>query len=1189
MNLPGLCFNLLRQVKPKRMTIVFRKFSVDKKTLLIMKFSAILLFAACLQVSANGFSQKVTLSMKDASLQKVFKEINRQTGFQFFYNDALLNKAEKVNINVKNVTVNEALSQCFNHTVLDFTIVNNTILIKEITAKTEVKDPVVLAEPVPIEIKGRVVNDKGEPVEGVTVTVKGTRYATKTNANGEYTLSSAEINEKSILVFTAIGHETKEFTAGSKTVLNVELVVKVQAMDETVVVAYGTQKIKDVTGSISHLGTEAIKNAPMNSSIASLLQGKASGVNVVIQSASPTAPVSVIVRGASSLTGDNQPLWVIDGVPNYAESSTVFRLSSNVIRPSSDQSRTTTGDISNALFNLNLTDVESIDILKDASATALYGSRAANGVIIVTTKRGRTGNMPPVIELSSRLGYLHQNYNDFKYMNASEYKFVADKGAREAVFTTGSFDTYTRTYLDELAFMNLNTSEYNRNTFKILDSGYADGNTDWLKEMSQNPINQQYDLTIRGGANNLSYYVSLFRTNAQGIIKTGSSVTNGGRVNIEAKLAKSLKFGLNLSGSFRETNDKDYIMSVLHYVRPDIPPFNADGSIFTRDYYTENPYTTLRNTQRGKSQSFTGTSFLEVTPINGMILRSSYTITSRDNNYLTYFRQGSAYFNEANKSLDEDKYVTNVWENTLSYAKYVGRHDFLGLVGFSTENYSQLHFGMSGSGFPDDDVLNDFGSAAVIGALEESFTENALVSSFARLTYKYNKKYILSGTIRRDGSSRFGPDKRWGIFPSAAAAWLISEEKFMQTGQLSKIFSYLKLRGSAGRTGSQNLGNYDWRTGVSGTVYNNLPAIIPSSLGNPNLRWEETLMLDLGLDFGLLKDKITGTFGLYEKRTKDLIYSTPVPPSSSFSSISSNVAGMSNKGIEFDIKGQVIKRKDLTGTLDFNISRNISRVTRFNDQVKALDLPGTSTRRMRIEIGGRTGQWFGYKTANRLFVTQEEIIALQSQTTTGARQFYRTGTEAPGDLYFMDLNGDGVITVDDQTYLGSAEPKFTGGFGGTVVYKNFYANATFSYAYGHTRLWSLPMNSFASNNNNQSNLIAGQSATILSPYETTIPRVTPGGSGSNSTFSDYFLFDASYVRLSSLNLTYRIKGKILSNILQGLDITFQATNLITITKYPGFDPQGNWSNSRFGTGMGVDNSKYPNAKNFNLGFKFTFK
>ncbi len=1142
----------------------------------IMKLTAILIFGFLMQVSATGTSQTVTLSQSNVPLKKVLNEIKNQTGYDFLYTYEVIQKAGRVSVNLKNASLKQALDEVLEGKNLEYKILEKTVVIKEENIQTLAPsrsiEELSLTIPPPIIVKGKVTSSTGEPLAGVSVLVKGSTVGTKTNENGEFIIEN--VDDKATLIFSSVGYETREVPVSNRKVINVKLEVKINALDETVIIAYGQSKVKDVTGSIAHLGAKEMLNAPMGSTIESVLQGKAAGVNVVIQSASPTSPISVIIRGASSLSGDNQPLWVIDGVPQYVPG--------------------TSGDITNTLYNLNLNDVQSIDILKDASATAIYGSRAANGVVIVTTKKG-VRNMKPTIELSTRFGLQVMDMNGYKYMEAPEYIRFADAAARQEVFSRGSFDYFTRIYLDQQAFYDLNTSQFDTSDLKILPGAYYNGNTNWLKEMTQNPLTQQYDLSLRGGSNNLSYYVSFYHNLADGIVKTGKSKLFGGRLNLEARLNKGIKFGLNLSGSSRTTDDKDYMLDVIKKIRPDIPPFNDDGTIFTRDPYTENPYTTLKNTQHGSGQVFNGTGFLEWTILKGLMLKTTYTTDFVNSQSLTYKRRGSTFNYNGSRDWDNTKSNGFVWENTLTLARTYGKHDVLALGGFSMERHNSLSYGMYATNFPDDDVLNDFGSAANPGSLTENFSQNSLMSEFARVHYKYNDRYIISGTIRRDGSSRFGPDKRWGLFPSGAAAWLISEENFMKNGKIKDIVSYLKLRVSHGLAGSQNLGNYDWRTRIGSSRYNELPAIAPNSIGNPELRWEQTLMSDVGLDFGFWNDRVRGTFGLFNKKSKDLIYSKPIAPSSAFTTITSNIASTESHGIEFDVKVDVIKNRNLTLTLDFNAAKSKTRLTKINGVDSVLYFPYSIAdyAYMKAVEGEYIDTWWGYQNAGRLFVTQEELLALNSRTSSGGVQPYRSvyGDLSKGDLILIDRNKDGVINSEDKTYLGSANPKLFGGFGASLYYKNLMVNATFTYSYGNKRLWQMPMDDLGyMGNYNQSNLIAGKSATLLSPYEATIPRMTQYGFGGNGDFSDFWLYDASYVRLSALNFSYRLPEKYFNDMLiQGIDITFQASNLFTLTSYPGFDPQGNWASSTIGSGMGIDYSIYPSAKNFNLGLKFTFK
>lgn len=1150
------------------------------KILMLMKL--IILLTSLFSLSAFSYvsAQKINLSVKNKSFVEVLELIQKQAKFDYSGNHKILKKAKIVSLNLKNESVENALSQLFKDQPLQYVMKDNILVIKykDVPSLFEKEDTRsnTIQEAQQIAITGRVEDKESkQPITGATISFRNGKFKgqVQTDASGSFKISNLE---KGVISYTVsmVGYST--FTASinipllNAIPLTIPMTIASGELDQVVVVAYGTSKVKDVTGSMVSLGKKEIENTPMGATVQSLLQGKASGVNVAIQSASPTSPISVIIRGASSLSGDNQPLWVIDGVPDYSTS--------------------TSGNITNSLYNLNLNDIQSIDILKDASATALYGSRAANGVVVVTTKKGVSGQRP-TIELSSRFGYQAQDFNGYRYMNTQEYKNFIDKASRESILTTGAFDFMTRQFLDEQAFFNLNTTEFDANTFKMKPGAYTEYSSNWIKEMTQNPLVQQHDLSLRGGNEDIVYYSSLYANGVEGIIKSGKSQTYGGKLNVEAKIRKSIKFGLNLSGSTRKTDDKDYMLTTIKNLRPDVPPFNADGSIYTQDVYKENPYTTLKNTISGNGEVFNGTGFLEYTLLDGLMLRSAYTANYTNGQNLTYYRSGSLFNENGERKWNALKTTTNVWENTLTFAKAFGKHDVLALMGYSMEKNKNLVYSINATDFPDDDILNNFTSAATRGALGEEYTANALVSQFARVQYKFNGRYILSATIRNDGSSRFGPNKRWGIFPSGAAAWLITEEDFFKGANMKKYISYLKFRISAGKAGSQNLGNYAWRSGIGSSRYNESSAISPVSIGNALLQWEETQMADVGLDYGFWDERVRGTFGFYLKDTDKLLYSKPLAPSTSFSNITSNVASVRNKGIEFDISVDVIKKNDLTFSLDFNASKNTNRVMEFNGADEEINFSNNGTQYMKVVKGGKTGQWYGYQTANRFFATQEEIIALQGQSGTGAKQYYRNSPENPGDLYFIDQNKDSKIDDKDRVYLGTSDPKFYGGFGATFLYKNWHVNTTFIYAFGHKRLWEMPMNDAAYVGDwNQSTIIAGNSATLKGPIEATFPRMTPYGYGANDTFSDFWLHDASFLRLNALNINYRLPSVWFGNkIVQGVHLTFQATNLFTLTKYPGYDPQGNWSSSAVGLGMGLDGSNYPSAKNFNFGVKVTFK
>ena len=555
-----------------------------------------------------------------------------------------------------------------------------------------------------------------------------------------------------------MGMKSQKVTVGPKNVIDVTLEEEMNRLEEAVAVGYGTTKVKDMTGAVTRLGSKDMETAPMGATIQSMLQGKAPGVNVMISSASPTSPVSVIIRGSSSLSGDSQPLWVIDGVPEYNAS--------------------TSGDVSNTLYNLNLTDVESIDILKDASATAIYGSRAANGVVLVTTKRGKAG-MKPQLEFSARYGIQTMNANDFRVLTADEYIRVSKAACAMSLFTRGSLDYFTRKYVDEAYFnSHINNSQFDLNTLTddfYLKDAYGNGDTDWWDLMTRNAATQDYSIGIRGGSKESSYSASIYYKDQKGIVKGGNSKMLGGSFNFDAAVRDIIRFKLDLRATARTANDKDNMIGEILDMRPDVPAYNEDGTINMIDYYTKNPLLSLMDTDEAKGRNFSGTLGLEWDIIKGLTFRTSGTVQYNVNKYNTYT---IAWYDgaESSASVSKNESYTYMWDNTLNYVNTWKKHSLVGLVGFSIEKYESDGLKASGSGFPDDQVLTNLNSAAKKNSISSSYSSNTLASFLSRLEYKFNNRYLLTLNFRADGSSQFGPDKRWGYFPSGAVAWIITEE-----------------------------------------------------------------------------------------------------------------------------------------------------------------------------------------------------------------------------------------------------------------------------------------------------------------------------------------------------------------------------------------------------------------------------
>lgn len=1126
------------------------------------RFLMMLLCMCCIFSSAFAgitADKTVTIKSENISVKDALNAVRKQTGMNIVYEDATLNNVP-LKLKLEKVPFEQALSVICSQAGMRYELVeNNYVLILPIDRNSKRKT-----------ITGVVRDELGEPIVGASVVIKGTTFGTIADIDGRFMLSFPE-NVGNKLMFSFIGMNTVEENMGNKRVFNVRLKSSTTNLDEVVVIGYGTAKPRDLTGAMARVSKEDIKSAPMTTNIQGMLQGKAAGVNVMIANASPTSPISVVIRGVSSLSGNGQPLWIIDGVPQY--------------------SNEVSGDVSNTLYNLNLNDVESIDVLKDASATAIYGSRAANGVVIVTTKTGAAGSKP-TIELTARYGFQSISSNDFRTMDVDQYIMYSKQINIDEAFRNGKLTYFNKRYIDEKKFNTLNTSQWTKEDLAGMfkDNAYYDGHDDYWDMMTQNAAVQEYNLSVRGGSKQSSYYASLNYKDQDGIVKGSNSKLLSARFNFETKIREALKFGLNMDASSREATDKDGMISKIIGIRPDYPAYNEDGNINTIDYYTKNPLLELKDKNESQSRNLNASLFLEYNIFPFLKFRTTGNIAYTNYKLDKFTRK---YYDDGTNSAtlkNRQNYVM-VWENLLTFYKTMGKHDVQAIAGYSMEKNWYDMMQASGSNFPDDDILTDLGSAATRGALNSEKETNALISAFARIQYKFNNRYLLTATYRADGSSRFGKDNRWGYFPSIAAGWIASEESFMNF--LKPALSYLKLRASYGLTGSQNLGNYDFASRFSSSSYNGQPGSSPSSLGNSLLQWESQAQTDIGLDFGFLNDRIRGGFGWYRKYVDNLIYDKPVPTSSAFSEVSQNVGAISNTGIEFDIRGELIKTRDLTWEINFNIARNKGKLEKLNGVTKSIG--GTANEYFKLEEGGELGRFYGYVDAGRLFLNEEELWATKPiDPATGKVTNYRATTpEGAGDVYVMDLNGDGKITADgDRQYLGSSNPDFFGGFGTTFYWKGLMANFTFTYSVGGKRLWQQELSTCGGLNVYNAPTFVLDSWSMKGE-EATYPFASHYGWGNNGVFTNRWLHNASYLRLSAINLSYRLPEKWFKNFLvKGIETTFQATNLFTITPYPGMDPQGNFSvSSSSGValrGFGTDYSTYPAARSFNFGIKFIF-
>ncbi|QEC44665.1 TonB-dependent receptor [Pseudobacter ginsenosidimutans] len=1139
------------------------------KMLRIMKLTAFLILFFCLHGYAESYGQKVTLDARNDALEKVLSTIQQQTGTQFFFNERLLKKARPVTVSLKDASLIETLNKCFEGQPFSYTIVQNTVII---THKPDAPPRLIVMpeEPAPEPITGIVTGPNGKPMPGVSVMVKGEKNGTLTDQQGRYSLQTGD--HAKVLVFSHVGMITKEVLIGSRKAISIALEEGNTSENEIVVIGYGTSKAKDLTGSVARVTDKDLEGAPPHADMAAMLQGKAAGVNVMVANGAPGAPVAIQIRGTSSLNGNNQPLWVIDGIPQYNVNGS---------------------DIATILYDFNIRDVESIDILKDASATAIYGSRAASGVVLVTTKKG-SKTKRPVIEFSTDIGIQKQS-DQFRMLNTDEFKSVI-KNATSNYFSTLGTGVTTggiSLVLDYDKIVPGAEVDYASTPFK--STAFFDGSTNWWNELSQDAIESKYDVSIRGGNQASNYYIAVGVVDQQGIIKGSNRKGFTGRFNFDTQIGEKINTGIRVSGAYSKLNNKDDMIDKIWNFRPDFPMFDESGKIFDPGYNEENPLTSLKNKNLTDRKSVNAMGYVEFKPIRSLTLRSSYSVNYNNSIADRFSREGTVYTSHKGQAtIRNSETSTTVFENTATYNGMFNKiHSLSAVGGFILENAMYKDFYAGVQNFPDQDIMINLTSGTTPMKPTSTYTSSALASAIARLNYKFDNKYLATFTFRSDGSSRFGPDKRWGFFPSGALAWVASEESFVK--QLLPAFSYLKLRSSFGKSGSQVLGNDDWRTLYSAAQYYEQPGMTPSQLGNNDLQWETTISLDGGIDFALNNDRIRGTLGAYVKETKDIIYTRSIPSSSAFTSVKQNVASIRNRGVEFDIAYDLVKTKNTTFTVGFNIAHNLAKALKINGVDSVIEIYSGSALAMRIKEGEPISQWIGYQWSGRYYQSMEEYNLLSGiNPTTGAKIWYQNGLNSirPGDLRFDDINGDGIVDSKDRVPLGSAQPKFFGGFNTNLRYKNFSFTTQFSFAYGAKRYWYTN----AANWYGVGLFLKNYPSYVLDSWtpenrDAAWPRMSYG-QGSSNTFSDFWLSRADYLRLNLVRVNYRIPQRVVKlKVISAIDLSIAASNLLTLTNYNGIDPQGNFRLTNGGggiSGIGSDYGIYPSVKTFNFAARISF-
>ncbi|MGB3065624.1 TonB-dependent receptor [Sphingobacterium thalpophilum] len=1086
-----------------------------------MKLTFLLTLVACLQVKAAVYSQQVSLTLKRAPLEKVIKEIRKQTGYAFFYDAAYLKDAAPVSVNLKNAPIKDALRSIFQHQRFSWEVLDKTIVIKP-SAKTNSQTPVQKQETAAIDITGRVVDSSNRPIAGVTVSVKGSTKSTVSDQNGQFTLSA---QAGDVLVLRSVGYDTKEVTLDNSATITITLQASTQSLEEVKVVAvgYGTQRQRNVTGSVVRANIDAFKDAP-NTNLMQSLQGTVPGLNVGPVTVAGSTP-SIQVRGQNTISGGQNVLIIVDGI-----------------------------QYNNDLSSINPDDVESIDLLKDASATAVYGAQAANGVLLITTKKGNY-NAKPVISLSS--SYATQSPSvDNRPMNRTEFldyikDLYWDKAYLGPDYTTPNPEFDLAKYVHR--------SHANDSRTELVGTDF-----DWWKAGTKTGFINDNQLSITGGGEKVSYLISGGYTNQAGFIVNDLFKRTSARSNVEARPFDWLTVGLQASGSFVNKDGAEPSIYGLFIMSPLNSPYNPDGSYAVNpvpDTFDLNPFFTYDVDDYERHNYLTANTYANIKfPfIKGLSYRINF-----GNNYRTdkhYYASQYAQNQKGEAYKDDEQLYDYTLDNILTYDRTFGDHSLTAtaLYGAVERKYDRTR--ARGIDFSNITLgYNNIGLAAQPFIESDAYRE-ALNYQMARINYAYKSRYLLTATLRRDGFSGFAKNNKFATFPSASLGWIFTDEPFAE--RISWL-NYGKLRAGYGLSGTQTprytsldrvniVPGYVFGDGGS-TNFGQSITVLP----NPNLKWEKTREFNFALDFGLFNNRISGSLEVYNRRTKDLLFARVIPQLTGFASIQSNIGAVGNKGFELMVNSTNIQKERFKWNSTFSLSRNVNKVL---ELLGTGDLPSSS-----LFIGHPLGTIYGYQV--------DGIYQLNDQIPDG---FY------PGSYRVVDTNGDGEYSAADRVILGSDNPAYRFSVLNTFKYDNFTLSVFVNSIQGGKNGYlgnnsqSIQTNELATRINHNSQIDYWTPANPNGEYPLLInaqPIINP------SVYKD-----RSFVRLQDITLAYDFGKMAFAQRLgfQNLGIYVSGKNLVTWTKWKGWDPEISPA-----TGNNLDSGGRPLIKAYSLGIKASF-
>lgn len=1109
--------------------------------------AAVLLVASVTAVSA----QQVTVRLRQVKLVQVLDEISRQTGYAFYHSRPTVDPDRIVSLDVTDTKLETALDRLFAGTRIGYEIRNQKIYL---VAKNDPQNEATRQQPRPV--KGQVKDAAGEPVIGATVVVKGTTKGASTGIDGGFTL---DVTPDDVLVVSYIGYDTQEIPVGSRTSFDIQLREEATTLDDVVVIGYGAVKKRDVSTAISSIKAEDIANRPITDFRQSMA-GKMPGVQVMQTGGDPEGNVMVRVRGISSATAGNDPLYIVDGVP-----------------------------MENGLSNLNTNDIESMEVLKDASSAAIYGSRGSNGVILITTKKGKSETIQVTYD-----GYygIEQVSKKIDLMNAYQYAQVSKEAHDAAYLDQYPGGTAPNGDRPE-SYMN-----YPVELVPYLNGEPGLTDTDWQDAIFRTASTTSHNIAISGKGKHVNYFISGNYYYKEGVIINSDFERYSFRMNLDGKY-KNFKYGVNFSPSYSKSNkvnaSGDYnsggiVQSALTSC-PIWPIYNEDGTFnFQGNGYwrigTDYQHNEILNpvalatlqSEVIDRMSMTGRAFLGYDICKGLSFQTSFGGSfygAIDNKYRSSELplRGKAYYDAPSNPEGYSSagfYFNWLIENQLTYDRTFGDHSLNVILVQSAQKETYKTLNVTATDYPNDQNQTIGGGTVSDG---DSKTEQwSLASYLARVQYNYKGKYMLSAAIRADGSSRFGKNNRWGYFPSASAAWRISGEPFFQNAEALSWISDLKIRASYGQTGNFQIGNYRHLATMSGDDYilgtgsgSLVSGYKPSDVENPDLTWEKTSMFNVGADLSLLGGYFNLTAEYYYANTTDMLLEVPIPHLTGYSTTLMNIGKVNNRGWELSATSQHSYANGISYSLNANWAKNTNEVKALGANDTPIIQSGSVDHAYYItKVGEPIGSYY-LLVQDGIFRNEEDLKA-----------YPHVSTAQPGDFRFVDVDGDGEIDLEkDRTIVGNYMPDFTYGFGGSFGYRGLDFSVAFQGVHGNEilNLNRRYLDNMEGNTNGTTVAFnRWKSPTEIGDGNTN--RANRKQTGNNTRTSTWHVEDGSYLRLQNIALGYTLPAKWTRKFyVEKLRIYVSAQNLVTWTDYSGYNPEV--SNRTSALTPGEDYGTYP--------------